>query len=169
MGILTILIIIGVVAILLNFFEKEIYSFFHKERFPYKRKDFLLNVSERKFFENLEKIIPDDYVVFPQIVLGSIVEVTASRKDFWKYRNKINRKIVDFVIFEKKHLKPILVIEYDGKTHERKDRQERDSFVDKVLESSGIMILHVKHQKSIDFEKIGDKIKNLLEDYSSLN
>jgi len=114
-------------------------------KLPYKKKDFLLNIPERKFFEHVQSILPDAYVVFPQIVLSNIVSVDTDRKSFWKRQNKINKKTIDFVIFEKQYLKPVWAIEYDGKTHQRADRIERDNFVNATLTSAHIAILHYKH------------------------
>ena len=133
-----------------------------EQKLPYKKQDFLLNIPERKFFEGLQQIIPNNYVIFPQIPLSSVVDVSTLKREFWTYQNKINRKIVDFVIFEKQYLKPIIVIEYDGKTHYREDRQIRDEFVDKVLESAEIKIIHIKHQQNINFEEIKNKINDIL-------
>ncbi len=159
------LIVIVVFGILFYFLKDKIFLFLQKEeevKLPFEKKDFLLNTSERIFFEKLQQIIPDDFIVFPQILLSNIVCVKSSKKDFWKYQNKINRKTIDFVIFEKKDLKPILALEYDGKTHNRIDRQERDLFVNKVLESSGISILHTEHQKNINFEEVENQINKFL-------
>ena len=94
--------------------------------------------------------------------MSNIIQVTSSKKEFWTYQNKINRKTIDFVIFEKQYLKPVIAIEYDGKTHNRSDRQERDDFVNMALESAGIKSLHVKHQKNINFEEVKNKINELL-------
>jgi len=96
------------------------------------------------------------------MVFSNIVQVLSSKKEFWTYQNKINRKRIDFVIFKKQYLTPIIVIEYDGKTHNRSDRQKRDRFVDKVLYSVGIKSLHIKHQKNIDFEELKNKINELM-------
>ena len=157
-----------VVGILISVVIIVVVSFFfisssqEQEEYLYKRKDFLLNIPERRFFEELQKIIPNEYVVFPQVLLSSIVGVSSPKNEFWKYHNKINRKTIDFVIFEKQYLKPIIAIEYDGKTHNRKDRQDRDEFVNEVLKMSGIKSLHIKHQKNLNFDEIGKNINNLL-------
>lgn len=126
-----------------------------EENLPYSKKDFLLNIYEKKFFIELEKIIPENYFIYPQVLLSNIVKVNnVSKKDFWYYQNKINRKIVDFVIFEKKSLTPFLVVEYDWTTHNKADRIERDLFVNEVLESAWIKIIHIKHSKNLDIENI---------------
>lgn len=158
------LIIILFLGVLFYFLKDKISIFFEKEDkyLPFKRKDFLLNIPERQFFETLQQIIPIDYVVFPQIVLSSIIQVNSRKKDFWTHQNKINRKTIDFVIFEKQYLKPIIAIEYDWKTHKRSDRQKRDNFVDNVLGSVWIKIFHIKHQKNINFEELKNKINELI-------
>ena len=163
MKILLIIIVITL-GILFYFFKDKISIFLQQEEkvLPFRRKDFLLNIPERQFFEGLQQIIPAEYIVFPQIVLSNIIQVTSSKKEFWTYQNKINRKTIDFVIFEKQYLKPVIAIEYDGKTHNRSDRQERDDFVNMALESAGIKSLHIRHQKNINFEEIKNKINELL-------
>ena len=122
----------------------------------------MLNPAEKTFFEILQKIIPDDYVVYPQIRLNSILEVQASKKDFWTYQNKINRKTVDFVIFDKANLQAVLVLEYDGKTHQKEERQDRDNFVDSILQSADLKILHVKHQKNLDLDALKSSVLQAL-------
>jgi len=157
------LMIIGIIVavFVITFLKKEFSNLKslpqERERFPYKRKDFLLNTPEREFFESLQPIIPAGYIVFPQVLLSKIIKVSSSRKESFAYWNKINRKTVDFVVFEKQYLKPVIAIEYDGKTHNRKDRQTRDRFVNRALEVVGIEILHIKHQEGIYFQELERK------------
>ncbi len=132
------------------------------DKFPYRKKEFLLSIPERKFFEELQKMISDNQSVFPQVPLSAIVSVYASRTRFWQYQNKINRKTLDYVIFEKPFLKPLLAIEYDGKTHDQPSRIKRDITVGKILDSAGIKILHVKHKQNIDFNDIRNQIEEIL-------
>lgn len=129
---------------------------------PYKRKDYLMNVSERKFFEELTKIIPNNYEVFPQVPLSRIVETT-KRTNSQGWRNKIDKKVVDYVIFELPYYKPVVVIEYDGKTHKYPSRVERDKAVDRILATAGISNFHIKHSNNIDFEEIKMKINQIVE------
>ncbi len=130
----------------------------------YKNEDFL-TLSEKKFFNTLKQIIKDEFLIFPQVNLASLVQVDAGRWETYKYRNPINRKTVDFCIFKKQVLEPLLVIELDDFTHFRSDRVVRDRNVDKVLEQAGIPILHIKTKDSENivnlskqiFEKINGK------------
>ena len=133
-----------------------------KVKLPYKKKEFLLNISERKFFEAISEKLPSKYVIYPQIVLSAIIKTECSKRNFWFYQNKINKKIIDFVICEKRYNQPILAIEYDGPTHERYDRRKRDDFVNKALESAEIKIIHVKHSKNLNYDKVMADINNNL-------
>jgi hypothetical protein len=133
-----------------------------KEQFPYKKKEFLLNIPERRFFEELKKIIPENYAVFPQMQLSSIVCVSINKTQFWKFHNKIDRINIDFVIFEKPYYRPVIAIEYDGKTHEQPVRAKRDLLIAKILDCAGIKNFHVKHQPKINFEAIKIKIEEIL-------
>ncbi len=72
------------------------------------------------------------------------------------YRSKINKKIVDFVLFDKQNISPILVIELDDYTHQKPDRKKRDVFLNKVLDHCGIPILHTP---SVHEEELRMKIK----------
>ncbi len=157
-------IIVITLGILFYFFKVGIFVSEQREKnvLPFKRKNFLLNIPERKFFEGLQQVIPSGYVVFPQIVLSNIVKTNSSRKEFWTYQNKINRKTIDFVVFEEQYLKPVIAIEYNGKTHGRSDRKRRDEFVNKVLESAGIKSLRIEHRKDVDFEEVKNKINESL-------
>ncbi|MBN1971030.1 MAG: DUF2726 domain-containing protein [Candidatus Delongbacteria bacterium] len=125
-------------GIILNFLKKLEAKMKPKTKFPFEKKESLLNDSERKFFENLQQIIPPGYIVFPQVSLKSIVKVRSSKQEFQSYHNKISKKVIDFVIFEKQFLKPVVAIEYDGKTHSITDRQDRDNFVNNVFETVGM-------------------------------
>ncbi|MFA4941021.1 MAG: DUF2726 domain-containing protein [Patescibacteria group bacterium] len=155
----------GIIILLIAVYAFKEYFLAQEEEYDdfqtYKKKEFLLNIPERKFFENIQQIIPDNYVVFPQIVLGSIVNVNNSVRSFWTYQNKINRKTIDFVIFEKPYLKPVLAIEYDGKTHDSPKRQRRDYFVNNTLKSAGIKIIHIRHSDNINFEIIKENLNNI--------
>lgn len=158
------IIIIFVLGVIFYFFKNKIYIFLkaEEEHLPFKRKEFLMNVPERKFFDELQSIIPDNHIVFPQVLLSNIVKVASSRKDFWKYHNIINRKTIDYVIFEKPYFKPVLAIEYDGKTHNKPVRIERDIKVKNILDSASIKSFHVKHEKNINFEEIKNKIDEFI-------
>jgi len=162
------LFLIGIIILNVLIYVLKNYSWFQKKEDIsriYKKKEFLLNIPERKFFERIQQIIPDKYIIFPQVVLSSIISVNSSVRKFWTYQNKINRKTIDFVIFEKLYFKPVLAIEYDGKFHNNPERLKRDNFVDEALKVAGIKIIHIKHSENIDFEIIKKELNEIIKNY----
>ncbi|MFZ2832236.1 MAG: DUF2726 domain-containing protein [Minisyncoccia bacterium] len=104
-----------------------------EEWLPYSKKTWLLTRAEREFFSILEKAVGGQYYIFPQLALDKIVMLEGKGSLKGGYRNKIDQKSVDFALFSKQDVSPVLVIELDDYTHQRPDRQTRDGFVDRVL------------------------------------
>ena len=57
---------------------------------------------------------------------------------------EIDRKSVDFVLFDKEYFSPFMIIELDDSSHEREDRKIRDGFVDSICQKAEIPIKHIK-------------------------
>lgn len=103
--------------------------------------------SEIKYFRTLEKKYGADYYIIPQVLLSCLVDVDIP-KDYFAYkgyRSKIDKKTIDFVLFDKVSFMPVLAVELDDYTHERPDRHGRDIFVNAVLEKVGIKIERVNN------------------------
>lgn len=104
----------------------------------------ILTEAEQSFYKKLKELVADRYYIFPQIHLASFLTVKAQGKNWKRLFNKVIQKSVDFVLVDKLTFETKLVIELDDHTHLRKDRVDRDSFVDSSLKSAGIAIVHVK-------------------------
>ncbi|MDX1520214.1 MAG: DUF2726 domain-containing protein [Anaerolineae bacterium] len=63
------------------------------------------------------------------------------------YRNKINRKHIDFLLCEPKTMRPLLGLELDDASHNAADRQARDELVEQVFAAAGLPLLRqpVRH------------------------
>ncbi len=145
-------IIIVIIAIVSKLLDKK--GILKEDNNVYVKKEFLLNIPERQFFEILQRLLPSGYICFPQMVISNILSVKKSeRKEYLKNRSKINKKTIDFVIFKKPYLQPVLAIEYDGHTHDRPDRKSRDEFVNNAIHNSNLDIVHIKHGQG-DMENI---------------
>jgi hypothetical protein len=124
------------------------------KHFPYIKRYYLMTEAELSFYRELEKGVNDVYYIVPQVLLSRLVEVDSS-EILWKtYNNKINKKLVDFVLFSKPNFKPVLVIELDDRSHNRYDRRLRDGFVDEVLRGVNIPIVHVKNSYKYDMKNV---------------
>lgn len=123
------------------------------------KRPFLMTIAERKFYDILISVVDEKYHVIPQVALSNIVSVNKYEKHKFTYRNRINRYVVDFVLFEKPYFTPHTVIELDDSSHSLPKRESRDRKVDAILEGAGVKIVHIKVAHEYDIEAI----KGLLE------
>lgn len=125
-----------------------------EEFLPYRKKQFLMTKAEYAFNKVLEEAVGDRYYISRQVPLSNLVEVIDSYKWNKAYRSKIDKKTLDFVLFDKNGYTPYLAIELDDSSHSRLDRQERDRFVTNVLQRAGIRLERVKNAYNYDIQQI---------------
>lgn len=101
--------------------------------YHYKRKDLIMTPAETRFFKILGEAIGDEYYVFPQVHLSSILEHRIHGQSWWAAFHHINRKSVDFVICDKKSVKPLAAIELDDWSHHLDHRKDRDIEVERIF------------------------------------
>ena len=126
---------------------------------PYVLKRYLMSKAERSFFGVLEQVTDSSkYYIFPQVSLGNLAMVEKGTGSYQTYHNKVDRKSVDFVLFDRSTISPVLAVELDDASHDREDRQERDAFVDQVLAKAGLPLLHVRAQAAYDPKQLAASI-----------
>ena len=113
-----------------------------------------MSKAEHEFFKILQEAVKGRYYIVPQVQLSKIIEVNKYEKNKRVYRNKIDRKSVDFVLFNKEYFTPYMVIELDDSSHMLPEREERDVFVDNILNRLGIKIIHIKTSNSYNLSLI---------------
>ncbi|TVR18354.1 MAG: DUF2726 domain-containing protein [Anaerolineaceae bacterium] len=119
------------------------------QEYPYVTNERFLSPAELNFFKVLQEVIANQAIISVKVGLGDIFLVKPKDKSkFRTYRNKIDRKHVDFLICDPMTMRPLIGIELDDKSHRRKDRQSRDAFVDNVFGVAGLPLLHVAVQRS---------------------
>ena len=134
-----------------------------REAWPYKKKNYFFNQSERKFYYTLSDILGDKYFLFSKVRILDLLYLPKYQQNSYLYRNKIQSKHIDFLVCDKQNIKPLLIIELDGNSHLRKDRIERDKFVNEIFRDAGLPIIHIKVSDSNDkpylFDIIGKEIE----------
>ncbi len=112
----------------------------------------LLTYTELKFYDALKIAIPNNYLIYPQINLASII----NRTDKHKYQSELYRNI-DFVVFNKEY-SPILLIEINDKTHNKQDRKDRDNKVKEICQQANLPIIAFWTDYGINQSYINNKI-----------
>lgn len=102
---------------------------------------YLLTKNEWYEHKKLQKIAAEKgLVICPKVRLLDIIEPRKGEKDYKSLFYKVQAKHVDFLICDQSmHIKAVL--ELDDNSHNQKDRQSRDTFVDQILTSVGYKVI----------------------------
>jgi len=113
--------------------------------YAYNLKASLMTAGESRFYFILRDILPDHYVVIPQLPLTAVTERPAQGAAL----ARIDRKSADFGVFrvqkreKDKVLRPVFLIELDDETHSLPSREERDRFVNGLCRQIGLPLLRI--------------------------
>lgn len=108
----------------------------------------LCTKNEKILFDLITFKLNDQYIILPQVNLQTIIQTDTMKRNDELYRN------IDFCIFEKATLKPVLAIELNGNDHYKYYKIKRDESVKKILNKAGLPLLTLQNEelykKSVD-------------------
>jgi hypothetical protein len=124
----------------------------------------LFSPAERSFLGVLEQALSEEFRVFGKVRLGDVIQPAkglnkSQRQTAW---NKVNFKHLDYLICRTDTLGVVAAVELDDKSHNAKNRFERDQFIDQALSSAGIRMVRFKAQKSYEFVDVKRKLADLM-------
>lgn len=129
---------------------------------PYRLRDDFLSAAEFSFYRVLATSVGDQATITTKVNLADIFFVARPNEN-QSYRNKIDRKHVDFLLCDPTTMKPLCGIELDDSSHARPDRQVRDEFVDQVFEVAGLPLVRVPVKGAYDPAELLALIESHLE------
>lgn len=140
-AILLVLFTMTVVTTILWQDAKNKLFYLHGKFNPFEKKKYFLTQNEQRLFLLLKSLsVLQNYYIFPQLHLSTLLQVKNEAKDMMGKFEYINKLFVDFVIFDK-NLNPVVVIELNDLSHNWSSRRSRDQFVTKALEENNIPLL----------------------------
>jgi hypothetical protein len=127
---------------------------------PYSRKQALFSPAERSFLGVLEQSIGNHYRVFGKVRIADVIEAKRglNRADWQRAFNRINAKHFDFVLCDKDELAVVCVIELNDKSHQKRDRQQRDAFVMELCRAVGLPFLQVQTTRAYSVQELRTNI-----------
>ncbi|TWU54912.1 Topoisomerase DNA binding C4 zinc finger [Rubripirellula tenax] len=137
-----------------------------KNDLPYRLRDNFLSAAELAFYRVLEQAVGQTYSINNKVRLWDVLYVPR-QDDSRTYENKISSKHIDFLLCDLTTMQPVLAIELDDASHNRKDRQDRDAFLDGALAAAGLSILHIKAAHTYSIAEAQQQIASVLPDTAS--
>ncbi|MGA6826828.1 DUF2726 domain-containing protein [Nitrospira sp. NS4] len=115
----------------------------------------VLTEAEARFFSSLETAVDGKYLVWPQLPLWTFIEARSSDAGAEAaFKNRIDRKRVDFCLVDRRTRTVRMAIELDDRTHERMKTQRRDAFVEGVLKEAGVPLIRIPAARAYDAQVI---------------
>lgn len=116
---------------------------------PYELNKTLLTSHEAVLYNRMTLIAQKyNLVICVKPRIADFISVTLNQyekgTDFYRYFNRISAKHVDFLLCNGFSLKPVLAVELDDGSHDKKHRMERDEFVDLVYHVVELNVIHFK-------------------------
>ena len=115
---------------------------------------------EMKFLEYLHRAMPKDFIAFPRVGVDQLVSPKKDRNAY----NAIMSKYVDVVVFTRKNMTPVLVIDLIQKGSAQQQYEELDPNVIKVLKAVKLNLLKVEMEEAYDIEALKISVLNALPD-----
>lgn len=116
--------------------------------------------TEIKFIKELKKVTDiNNLIILPQVQLQSIFH-TINNKDITSF-NKIKSKSIDFAIVDNNYNYK-LFIELDDYTHNRKNRIQRDQFINELFKTYNLKLKRIKVQNNYNIEDLKNIIKEVV-------
>lgn len=107
----------------------------------------------------LTEVATGRYAVFPQVHLSALLDHTVKGQDWRAAFRHINGKSVDYVLCDINTLQPVYAVELDDPTHQRDDRIERDSEVERIFSDAQLPLVRFTNYRSMSRDDIVAKFQ----------
>jgi len=131
--------------------------------FPsYRAKRALLSAAESRFLAAMEQAIGPAYRICAKVRVADVLESAGTHpsvraSDF----NRISRKHFDFVVCSLTTWEILFAVELDDASHERRDRRERDAFLNQACNSAGFALHRFRVQRSYSVDVLRTRLLQL--------
>ena len=154
------LVILVLIIYLLPKFHSQRKTTIDDIEYPYHLRDDFLSLAEHSFYQVLKHTVSEWAIICPKVSLGDLFYVKSIDPSKYRtYTNKIDRKHVDFLLCDPKTVKPLLGIELDDTSHQKRDRKERDEFVEMVFEEANIPLIRIKVQREYSTSELDSLLR----------
>jgi len=124
--------------------------------YPYQLIGPLFTPAERSFLAVLNSILKEDVHILGKVRVADILKPLKGlkRSEWQKAFNKISSKHFDFVLSNKNDLSLICVVKPNNKSHNTKQRKERDDFLEKACEAASLPLIQIPPQAGYSLDEV---------------
>ena len=131
---------------------------------PFKRQAALFTPAERSFLGVLDLVVGKDFRIFGKVRVGDVLapQNGLNNRARTTALNKINRKHFDFVLCKPDDLTVLCAIELNDRSHQQKNRQDRDAFLADACNCAGLPLIMFDARRAYAPNEVGTRIAETL-------
>lgn len=120
----------------------------------------LFTEAEFAFFGVLQQAIGHDYAIFGKVRIADVINVRSGLgKNSWqKSFNAICSKHLDYVLCRPTDGSIVAAIELNDKSHQQKDRQERDHLVERICKEAYLPLIQIPTARTYSIQAVREVI-----------
>ena len=124
----------------------------------------LFTPAERSFLGVLDLAVGKDFRIFGKVRVGDVLapQDGLNNRARTTTLNKINRKHFDFVLCKPDDLTVLCAIELNDKSHQQKNRQDRDAFLVDACQRAGLPLVMFDARHAYAPNEIGTRVAEAL-------
>jgi very-short-patch-repair endonuclease len=128
--------------------------------FPYQKDPLLFTPAERAFLDVLEQALGGEFRIMGKVRLADILKVRPAITGGERLSafNSIQSKHLDFVACDPDDFSIQFAVELDDRSHNQRNRQDRDAFLDKAMEAAGLPIIRFPAKATYSVQEVSDTI-----------
>jgi hypothetical protein len=132
-----------------------------RRQLPYEGRASLLSRGELAFFRALSAAVGSRYGISLKTRLADVLRCPA---DLWDTPDgwRISQKHLDFVLYDFLTARTVAAVELDDRTHDLRDRRNRDAFVDHALHKAGVVLIRFRAASRYQPSAIQRRIESVL-------
>lgn len=153
------IIILAIVGVVITFLNNL--SGGGKQDYPYRLADSFLSKAELSFFGVLRQAVGDNGIIFAKVRIADVLATKRGLSNSQRQtaQNKINMRHFDFIVCEKGTAKPLVAIELDDSSHNRKSQVARDKFVNRASEAAELPLLRIPAKAAYPIAQLKEQLK----------
>ncbi|MBN2704621.1 MAG: DUF2726 domain-containing protein [Pontiellaceae bacterium] len=127
----------------------------------YKSQKIILTPTEQVFYKHLKEAVP--YLgISLKVRLADVIKPVGQGSEYMSAFGKIKSKHLDFVLYDPTTFQIVGAIELDDQSHSRKNREDRDEFVNKAMQKTSIPLIRLPAKITYDMEILKTTVLSMI-------
>lgn len=138
--------------------KQEEYKVSDKDKDTLEIKEKFMFQIEIKVLEILNSIDSQKYLALPKVCIGSMILPKGSKNVY----NLLSSKVLDYVIFDRQTMKPILVVDIFDNTFNDEALAEQDPNLTKILADLKLPVVSIMVKNTVNEQKFKQEVTKYL-------